>query len=1084
MAHQRRLFGLALLMLAVEAGAAVFEAYPLAYLIDFLRGDRPTITWFGTTRNHTILALTVAIVAIAAVNSLCDSMAEIFLAKAGRLLGFNVRTALFDRLQRLSLAFHDHRRTGDVLARVTGDVDTLEDFIIKSSSDIAGSVLLLAFTLAFLGVRSWSMLLAAATIVPLVSAVSHYFSTRIRATSKSLRAVDGEVASSTQEMLSSIRVIQTYGRAGYEQHRFEEHNNARVVFAMGAAVLQAKFSFVVKVLESLVVCAVVWLGLVLIDRGTITVGLLVMFVLLIQNMFKPTRRIIQEWGTIGKVLASSDRIGELLDREPAVVDHPGAIVAPVITGDVRFDHVTFSYSTPETASGAAAQQPVRATLRDVSFHVPAGRVLALIGHTGAGKSTVLQLLPRLYDVDSGQVLIDDHDVRDLTIDSLRGAFSVVLQDTILFSGTVAENIAYGRMDATLAEIAAAARLASAHEFIEQLPNGYGTVLGERGANLSGGQRQRIAIARAYIRRAPILLLDEPTTGLDVESATVVLDALRTLMRNKTTIIVSHDLKLIRYADEILLIDQGQVQEQGTHEALLASGGLYARLQATNAGHPLADDESDELDVTAWAADSSLQLDRWLPTLAVAFDGAAMGHRIAASMLDPGYQVDSCQPGKAAYLADGSCTFRYELELRGPGKTTDQHTTLVLAHVFGHAAQAAEEHQRADALRASATGHRLLAPFRAPVAVFEDLSMLLTAFPLDVELPALVATTDAEVMRDVLAATLFRVTKVEVHPSHYRQHRCVVRYRVHGYTTLRVPTRLVLYGKVAYDDRADRAIEVLETLHEHRGAPGGGDDVRLPRVVLHRPDLGLLVLDEVAGSASLASVIAAELRGGTLDDDDHQLSALVGVAQAARVAAFLHDTPAAVADVRHIDDDLTKLIGLLGVLEPLSQPLASWLVNALHVAARALATTEPSPLTLAHGDFTHTQLLFEGTSPALIDFDTVCRAEPALDLGQFTAYLRLVAAKAVGTPDERADALCRHFIDTYLDRRATSLFSDLMAIRRRVAAYELISLVRIAAHSWHKVKAARLALAVALVRASTQRVTGRDPGLPATDREKI
>ena len=1101
MPGQRKLFVLALVMLALEAGAAVAEAYPLAYLIDFLQGRRPAITWFGATRNHTVLALSLVIVGIGALNSACDSVAEILLARAGRLLGFNVRTALFGRLQRLSLAFHDRRRTGDVVARVTGDVDTLEDFIIKSSSDIAGSVLVLVFTLAFLGSRSWAMLLAAATIVPLVSVVSHHFSTRIRVTSKRMRSFDGEVASSTQEMLSSIRVIQTYGRAGYEQGRFEEHSTARVSAAMRTAVLQAEFSFVVKVLEALVVCAVVWLGLALIDHATITIGLLVMFVLLIQNMFKPTRRIIQEWGAIGKVLASSERIGELLDRRPTVTERVGALAVSALRGDVRFEAVSFSYE----ADGAGAAEPVRVALQDVSIHVPAGQVLALIGHTGAGKSTILQLLPRLYDATEGAVLIDDHDVRDLTLDSLRANISAVLQETILFSGTVAENIAYGRMDATQHEIEAAAQLANAHEFIEQLPEGYDTLLGERGANLSGGQRQRIAIARAYVRRAPILLLDEPTTGLDVESSAIVLDALHTLMRDKTTIIVSHDLKLIRHADRIVLLRHGRVEQQGTHESLLAAGGLYARIHAHSEGEPPPVDDEDDLDVTTWTASSREWLDRSLPTLAVAFDGDAMAARLARTMVDARYELLSCRPGKAAYLPDGSCSLRYELLLRDPGPAGDapeEREAMVLARVFSGAGQAwAERTGRVDVLAEQAAGHPLLAPFREPVSVFDDLCMLVTAFPIDPELPSLVLTTDGRQMRPVLAAAVddadFVVVDVDAQPGHCnlgRQHRCVVRYGVHGRDAHGRPQDRVLYGKVADDDRAERAVAALDALHTQQRADPRWSQVRLPEIVLHRADLGLLVLDEVAGAPTLAAIISGSVRGQPDTTSLGAPSAPDGVEQAARVAALLHGTPSPLHNVRTIDEAVDELLDLLTVLSPMAEPLALWLVDALDVAGRSLAIGTPEPRALAHGDFTHTQLLFSGSSPALIDFDTVCCAEPALDLGHFTAYLRLVAAKAarsaareqtgVEQPGaDQADVLCAHFLDRYLAGRSGSAPAADIELRRRAAAYELLSLVRIAGHSWHKLKSERLAISVGLVRQAVQRVSGDDPGRPPTPDER-
>src|SRR6266508_3859715 len=305
-------------------------------------------------------------------------------------------------------------------------------------------------------------------------------------------------------------------------------------------------------------------------------------------MFKPTKKIIKEWNTVGKIYASVERIGEILDRTPAVMDTPKAIEAPRFTGNVGFNHVSFAYMPDaEDVKPGETPQP-RLALSDVSFTIAPGEVVALVGGSGAGKSTIVQLLPRLYDPHAGQVTIDGHDIREFTLESLRAQMSMVLQETVLFTGSVADNIAYGRADATREEVIAAAMQANAHEFIEKLPKGYDTELGERAASLSGGQRQRLAIARAFIRNSPILILDEPTTGLDAESTDLVLLALRSLMKGKSTIIVSHDLNLIRHANKIVVIKQGQVEQIGTHKELLTSGGLYADLYHKQFGQAVAE----------------------------------------------------------------------------------------------------------------------------------------------------------------------------------------------------------------------------------------------------------------------------------------------------------------------------------------------------------------------------------------------------------------------------------------------------------------------------------------------------------------
>ena len=575
----RRLYLLALAMLVFEAATAVFTAYPLAFLIDFLQGSRGPVgidlPFITAPRTETVAVLTGGLLLLTMVNSLGDSMAEIYLARAGRILGLNLRATLHAHLQRLSLAFHDQRRTGDMLTRVTSDVTALEDFVVKSVSDLSGSLLVLVGTLAFLLYKSWVVAVIAILIIPVLATVSNHYSQKIKSASKRQRASEGDLASTAQEMLTSIRVIQTYGRADYETERFTEQSRGAMVAALETAGLQARFSWVVAVMEALAIGSVVWAGLWLIDRNTITIGTLVLFTVLIENMFKPTRKIIKEWSTIGKIFASVERMDEILQREPTVFDAPDAVEAPRFAGELRFKEVDFAYRVDvedENEDGDGE----RVALWDINFRVRPGQVVALVGHSGAGKSTIAQLIPRLYDPDHGTVSIDGVDIREYTLDSLRAQIGVVLQETVLFSGTVAHNIAYGREDATFEEIVEAAVRANADPFIRELPDGYDTMLGERAANLSGGQRQRIAIARAFIRDAPILILDEPTTGLDASATEQVLLGLRLLMQGKTTIIVSHDLNLISSADGIVVIDDGRIVEVGEHQALLAQGGIYSR----------------------------------------------------------------------------------------------------------------------------------------------------------------------------------------------------------------------------------------------------------------------------------------------------------------------------------------------------------------------------------------------------------------------------------------------------------------------------------------------------------------------------
>lgn len=633
--NSRRVFVLSVVMLTLEAltGVLVPLLVP-GYVVNFAAENLAALEIGSVLR--TLLFVTLGLIILTMLNSLCDSLSAIYLAQGGRKVGYNMRVFLYNHLQKLSLSFHGQSRTGDILSRVTSDVAALEDFIISNLSDFLGSILniiLLLLAMCFGAVTIWRPLLlqnicnqlipagalanvclnfqppeevlgtvgplsvfiiplVALAIIPVMAWITNYFTGRIKAASKRLRSTEGELASAAQEMLASIRVVQVYGQGDYEQSVFSGQSQKAMNAALEAASYQARFKWVMSVMAAVVTVMIIWIGVGIIraNPGSIQPGILITFIVWVDNMFKPAKKLISQWNAFGKLYASLERIGDLLDLTPEVGDKPDAIPAPPFRGRIEFRNVVFSYPGSKALKKKGEGQ-ARPTLNRLSFTIEPGQVVAVVGHTGAGKSTIAQLLPRLYDPDEGQILIDGRDIRDFTLESLRAQMSMVLQEAILFTGSIVENIGYGRPDASGPDIIEAAKNANADEFISKFPDGYYTILNERGANLSGGQRQRIAIARAFIRDTPILILDEPSTGLDAESTDLVLQALRKLMKGKTTIIISHELNLIRDADQIIVIKEGQIEQMGTHDELLRAGGLYANLYMMQSGQRQMDSAS-------------------------------------------------------------------------------------------------------------------------------------------------------------------------------------------------------------------------------------------------------------------------------------------------------------------------------------------------------------------------------------------------------------------------------------------------------------------------------------------------------------
>jgi ABC-type multidrug transport system fused ATPase/permease subunit len=480
---------------------------------------------------------------------------------AGRFL-LDLRTRFFEHLQGLSLDFFDRRRLGDVLSRLTGDISSIENFVLSGVADAISYVLRILFFVGALFYLQWDLALVSLVVAPLFWAAGRRFTRLIKHASREKRRRSGSITAAAEESLSNAALVQAYNRQGTEVERFHRENLGSFQASMASTRIRALFSPLVDLIELLGAMVVIGMGTWELSRGSLTLGGLLVFLTFLSQLYSPIRGLTKLANTIYSASAGAERIVEFLDEKPSVKD--GTLALGRASGEVDFDSVSFAYDA----------EPA---LRDVSFTVGPGETVALVGPSGAGKSTAAKLLMRFYDPAAGAIRLDGHDLRELTLESVRDNFALLLQETLVFDGTIRENIAYGRLGAAGDEIEAAARAADAHNFIAALPDGYDTMVGQKGRRLSGGQRQRIAIARAMVRDAPVLILDEPTTGLDAESTRRVIEPLRRLMDGRATIVISHNLMTVRDADAIVVLDGGRAVETGTHEQLLALGGLYARV---------------------------------------------------------------------------------------------------------------------------------------------------------------------------------------------------------------------------------------------------------------------------------------------------------------------------------------------------------------------------------------------------------------------------------------------------------------------------------------------------------------------------
>lgn len=566
-------------MMLIETAMTLAAPWPLKVVLDSVLGTHRPPGWLEALkvvpvdggRLEIAAAAALAVVLIQLIKSVASYIDNYYTESISQWVAHDLRLRLYDHLQRLSLGYYDTHQSGAILSTLTADIKTIQGF---ASSGVLGILVDLLTIVGMLGLMfwlEWDFALIAVAVTPFLLLYVARFNRAVKKATHEVRKRQSDIVEVVEQGLEQTRVVKAYGREDLEEQRLARASLATVDAALAARRVKSLLGPAVALAAAGCTAFVLWRGSNLVVAGAMTIGSLTVFLTYLSKFFKPVQDLAKMSNTIAQTAVGLERIQTILEADDVLPEKTDAREPGMLKGDIVFEHVAFAYD------------PKAPVLRDVSIAIAAGQTVGVVGPTGGGKSTFVSMIPRFYDAGAGSVRIDGVDVRDYRLSGLRANIGFVLQDTMLFHGTVLENIAYGRPGATQQEIIAAAKLANADEFIARMPDGYQTMVGERGATLSGGQRQRVGIARAIVRNAPILILDEPTAALDTESEKLVMNALETLMQGRTVITIAHRLSTIRDADVILVLREGVVAEQGTHDELLAHGGTYADLCRTQAG---------------------------------------------------------------------------------------------------------------------------------------------------------------------------------------------------------------------------------------------------------------------------------------------------------------------------------------------------------------------------------------------------------------------------------------------------------------------------------------------------------------------
>ena len=561
----------------LETAMSLSAPWPLKIILDSVVGSHKLAPWLqrllgplleSGSKTHVALLAAGAFVLIAVVDAAASYINNYYTESVGQWVAHDLRMRTYHHLQKLSLGYYSTHETGTILSTLTTDIQTIQGFASSSTLSILVDMLTIVCMLGLMFWLNWDFTLIAVAVTPFLLLFVSRFKKAVKTATHEVRKEQSQIVAVAQQGLESMQVVKAFGQEKTEEKLLHNVSEATVEAALKARSIKALLSPVVNITVAICTAVVLWRGAILILAGTMTVGELTVYLAYLARFFKPVKDLATTTNAVAQVTVGVERVRTILDADLIIPDDPNGLEPETLTGEIEFDHIAFGYD------------PAHPVLTDLSLKIKPGQFVGIVGPTGSGKSTFVSLIPRFYDVQAGKVHIDGHDVRTYKLKHLRNQIGYVLQDTVLFRGTIFENIAFGRPGATKEEVIAAAKLANAHGFISAMPLGYDTPVGERGLTLSGGQRQRIGIARVMIRNSPILLLDEPTAALDSESEKLVIDALEKLMEGKTVIAIAHRLSTIRDADQIVVIQGGGVAESGTHDELIAKNGLYAELHRT------------------------------------------------------------------------------------------------------------------------------------------------------------------------------------------------------------------------------------------------------------------------------------------------------------------------------------------------------------------------------------------------------------------------------------------------------------------------------------------------------------------------